>query len=169
MSVFASIWSDYKESVARQKAARNMGDRAVRLMPDFGGQSVPDTTHGDRDLDAAERVVRRGRVVVRTVEEPTVVTTWAIGQNVRAARLKAGLTQEELADRTGMARPNVARVESGRHAASIETLRRVAKALGVAVAALLAAPLAASDEDDLALAESDVAEWGDLLDGEDRA
>ncbi len=169
MSVLASIWSDYRESVARQKSARSMGDRAVRLMPDFGGRLALDTTQGNRDGDLAGHVVRRGRVVVRTEADPTVATAWAIGQNVRAARLKAGLTQEGLAERTGMARPNIARVESGRHATSTDTLRRIAKALGVAVAALLSTPIAGSDADDVALAEAAAEEWNDALDGEDGA
>ncbi|MBN1653778.1 MAG: helix-turn-helix transcriptional regulator [Deltaproteobacteria bacterium] len=55
---------------------------------------------------------------------------------ILAARLKslrqaAGLTQAELARRTGIHRPNIARVEAGRHTPSLETLTRLAAAIGV--------------------------------------
>jgi len=54
-----------------------------------------------------------------------------LGARIRALRLAAGLTQAELARRTGIHRPNIARVEAGRHTPSLETLARVAAAIGV--------------------------------------
>jgi DNA-binding XRE family transcriptional regulator len=54
-----------------------------------------------------------------------------LGARVRALRLAAGLTQAELAKRTGIHRPNIARVEAGRHTPSLETLARLAAAIGV--------------------------------------
>lgn len=54
-----------------------------------------------------------------------------LGARVRALRLAAGLTQAELARRTGIHRPNIARVEAGRHTPSLETLARLAAAIGV--------------------------------------
>ena len=47
-----------------------------------------------------------------------------------AARLRAGLSQEQLARRMGVTQPAVARVESGRHWPSRATLERYAKATG---------------------------------------
>ncbi|MBW2507413.1 MAG: helix-turn-helix transcriptional regulator, partial [Deltaproteobacteria bacterium] len=38
-----------------------------------------------------------------------------LGARLRELRLAAGLTQAELARRTGIHRPNIARVEAGRH------------------------------------------------------
>ena len=46
----------------------------------------------------------------------------------RAAR---GLSQKELADRVGTSHSAISRLESGRHETSVETLQRVAEALGV--------------------------------------
>ena len=50
------------------------------------------------------------------------------------ARLQAGLTQEDVAERMGTSRPAVARIEAGggsrRHSPSIATLRRYAEAVG---------------------------------------
>lgn len=54
-----------------------------------------------------------------------------LGQRLRTLRLAAGLTQAELARRTGIHRPNIARVEAGRHTPSLETLARLAAAIGV--------------------------------------
>lgn len=54
-----------------------------------------------------------------------------LGARIRALRLAAGLTQAELARRTGIHRPNIARVEAGRHTPSLETLARLASAIGV--------------------------------------
>lgn len=54
-----------------------------------------------------------------------------LGARLRALRLSAGLTQAELARRTGIHRPNIARVEAGRHTPSLETLARLSHAIGV--------------------------------------
>ncbi|MCA9580541.1 MAG: helix-turn-helix transcriptional regulator [Myxococcales bacterium] len=54
-----------------------------------------------------------------------------LGARLRELRLLAGLTQAELARRTGIHRPNIARVEAGRHTPSLETLSRLATAIGV--------------------------------------
>ncbi len=61
-------------------------------------------------------------------------------QQVRRLRRQAGLTQEALGKRAGLARPNLARVESGRYRPSLETLERIASALGQPVSVLIAAP-----------------------------
>lgn len=60
-----------------------------------------------------------------------------IGQRIREARRAIGLTQLELATATGIRRPNVARLERGGNTPTIETLQRVASALGVPLTALV--------------------------------
>ena len=60
-----------------------------------------------------------------------------IGQRIREARRAKGLTQLDLATATGIRRPNVARLERGGNTPTIETLQRVAGALGVSVASLV--------------------------------
>ncbi|MCB9601402.1 MAG: helix-turn-helix transcriptional regulator [Sandaracinus sp.] len=62
-----------------------------------------------------------------------------LGARLRELRLSAGLTQAELARRTGIHRPNIARVEAGRHTPSLETLARLATAIGVPTTRVLAA------------------------------
>jgi DNA-binding XRE family transcriptional regulator len=61
-----------------------------------------------------------------------------LGARLRELRLAAGLTQAELARRTGIHRPNIARVEAGRHTPSLETLARLATAIGVPTTVVLA-------------------------------
>ena len=62
-----------------------------------------------------------------------------LGARLRALRVAAGLTQAELARRTGIHRPNIARVEAGRHTPSLETLSRLASAIGVSPTRVLEA------------------------------
>ncbi|HIZ55934.1 MAG TPA: helix-turn-helix domain-containing protein [Firmicutes bacterium] len=47
------------------------------------------------------------------------------------ARNEQGLTQEDLAARTGLQRSNISRLESGNYNPSIELLARVARGLGL--------------------------------------
>lgn len=60
-----------------------------------------------------------------------------LGARLRELRVAAGLTQAELARRTGIHRPNIARVEAGRHTPSLETLARLASAIGVSTTTVL--------------------------------
>src|SRR6202166_5215474 len=59
------------------------------------------------------------------LESPTVA-----GSLVLAARLKAGLTQRQLADRLGVTQPVVAAYESGRRQPTIPTLMRIVSGAG---------------------------------------
>jgi DNA-binding XRE family transcriptional regulator len=53
-----------------------------------------------------------------------------IGTYIAQLRREAGLTQTQLADKCGMAQPNIARIEAGTYATSIDVLSRIAEALG---------------------------------------
>ncbi len=61
-----------------------------------------------------------------------------IGQRIKTLRQEKGMTSTLLAQRSGMKRPNLSRLESGKHVPSLETLERVAEALGVPVVRLVA-------------------------------
>nr|DAI05154.1 MAG TPA: helix-turn-helix domain protein [Caudoviricetes sp.] len=56
---------------------------------------------------------------------------------IRAARIAAGMTQQQLADALGIAQQSVARWETGEREPRISTLRRIAAVLGCNVTALL--------------------------------
>ncbi len=51
-----------------------------------------------------------------------------IARELIAARVKCGLTQEELAARMGTTQSAIARIESGRHIPSMKTISRYAEA-----------------------------------------
>ena len=53
------------------------------------------------------------------------------GINVRKIRLQQGLTQEQLADESGISQVQVARIESGKLNTSISTVSAIAKALKI--------------------------------------
>lgn len=57
-------------------------------------------------------------------------STKNIGQMIREARKQAGLTQKELSERLGVSVSAVTKMETRKAAHSVETLERVAKAIG---------------------------------------
>ncbi|MCS6857770.1 MAG: helix-turn-helix domain-containing protein [Sandaracinaceae bacterium] len=58
------------------------------------------------------------------------------GARLKALRLAAGLTQAELARRSGIHRPNIARLEAGKHMPSLDTIHRLARAMGIPASAV---------------------------------
>lgn len=60
-----------------------------------------------------------------------------IGDNIRAARKSAGLSQERLAELAGLDRQAINRIEQGHQAALIDNLIRIADALGVPLSDLV--------------------------------
>ncbi len=64
---------------------------------------------------------------------------FAVARQLIEARARAGLTQQELADRMGTTQPVIARLESGRQKPTTKTLERFAKATGSKVEVRLVA------------------------------
>lgn len=58
-------------------------------------------------------------------------TTELVGANVAALRLRAKMTQQQLAEKCKVARPRIAEIESGKFNPTVETVECIAKALGV--------------------------------------
>jgi len=77
--------------------------------------------------------------VPRSVPPPDWVLTRrrAIGDHIRTARLAAGLTQEQVALRIGMDRATYNRIEMGHAAALLDSLIRIADAIGVPLSDLV--------------------------------
>ena|SRR5579859_2549085 len=74
----------------------------------------------ERALRSAEYRAERDRV-----------SFWAnIAADVILYRTRQGISQKELADRVGTSHSAISRLESGQHATSVETLRRIGHALG---------------------------------------
>ena len=61
----------------------------------------------------------------------------ALGKNLRQAREREGLTQEAVAERSGVHPTEVSRIESGKRDPRIATVEALAEAVGVSVSDLL--------------------------------
>ena len=55
------------------------------------------------------------------------------GEHMQAARLRAGLTQRQLAGLAGVERVTLARIERGKHQGHIDTIVFLADALGLTI------------------------------------
>lgn len=58
---------------------------------------------------------------------------------LKTLRLKAGLSQKELADNVGIQQPNISEMECGKRKPTLDTVRRLAEALGIGVEEVLRA------------------------------
>lgn len=61
----------------------------------------------------------------------------AVGDRIRTARLEAAITQETLAERTGLDRKTIVRTESGTHSTLLDHVLLIAHALGRSLADLI--------------------------------
>lgn len=57
----------------------------------------------------------------------------AVGARIRTLRKDAGLTQQQLAERAGITRANLANIEMGKYSAGLDILWKISKALGASV------------------------------------
>lgn len=60
-----------------------------------------------------------------------------VGQAISFWRMKKGLTQSAVAQRSGVSRPNLSAIEQGARDLTVQTLRRIASTLGVTPGALV--------------------------------
>ena len=56
-----------------------------------------------------------------------------IGLRIMTLRKWSGLTQEQLADKAGLQRTHVVRIEAGKYAVTLETIQAIAESLGMTV------------------------------------
>ena len=80
--------------------------------------------------------VRRGRPPGSRTADP--VLAGAFGAAVRAARTRRGIAQEVLANMAGVERAHVGKIERGQHMPTLAAVLKIAKALGMSGADLLA-------------------------------
>lgn len=62
-----------------------------------------------------------------------------IGENIRLARTQAGLTQKALSELTGIAEPTIRRYEANKLNPKIETITKIARAMGLYASDLIPA------------------------------
>lgn len=113
---------------------------------------------GDETLDAY--------IARRVAEDPEYAKAHAIGRpflhlslNVWSLRLTRGLTQQQLADAAEMKQPRIATIERDETNPTLETISRIACALGVTASRLLAEPDETLLADARAIVEAEVAAW----------
>ena len=77
------------------------------------------------------------RYLNEQLEEPAFRLEWneldserELAKAMIITRTKAGLTQKELASKTGIQQSNISRIEQGVYNPSIKTLQRIAKGMG---------------------------------------
>ncbi len=75
----------------------------------------------------------KGDIPVELHTNKTHAMTNDIVSQLKQIRKKKGLTQQDIADATGMKTPNVTRIETMKHEASLDALVRIADALGYEV------------------------------------
>lgn len=73
-------------------------------------------------------LIQKDGITIRIEEQRQRVGTDIIAQYVEF-RKKLGYTQEDISKATGIARPNIARIESGRYTPTLEVLTKLAGAL----------------------------------------
>jgi transcriptional regulator with XRE-family HTH domain len=78
-----------------------------------------------------------------------------IGARIKELRRKAGLTQEELAERVGLDSRHLSRLEVGRHFPSLQSLERIAAALDVPLAEFFQFP----GEEDIRTLRANIAKF----------
>lgn len=79
-----------------------------------------------------------GRFLEKQLENPTFKAEWdtlqpemAMVQAMIDARKRTGLTQKQLADRTGISQSDISKFESGGGNPSLKTLQRLATGMGM--------------------------------------
>ena len=104
------------------------------------------TTHVLVPLDEYERLVMRSMVHSAIEKLESGDDDWVdaddfglelAGAKLAAARKAAGLTQKQLGEKLSLPQSQISRIERNPDRTTVRTLKRIAKALGVNVAALL--------------------------------
>ena len=73
-----------------------------------------------------------------TMDEPVSEDLQAIfGENLRAARLKGGLKQSDVAERSGLSQQRLSLIESGHINLTLKTMTRLAEVVGCSLIAML--------------------------------
>jgi len=74
----------------------------------------------------------------KEVEEENQATNALAGEKVKRARKAAGLTQTQLGEESGHDQAIISKLERGHHTPRLDTLRKIAAALGTDLSSLLA-------------------------------
>jgi DNA-binding XRE family transcriptional regulator len=134
---------------ARRAVSKDHG-REDRLGRVCGGRSIAGAELAmdrpwPRLSSLTDSLTRRYTVLQKLVKFPMEVSAAkpddprvaGLGENLRRARTALGLTQEEVAERSGVHATEVSRIEAGKRDPKVSTLMRLAKAVEVPPGVLL--------------------------------
>lgn len=112
---------------------------------------------------------RQRKLHVRSEADPKRIIAWAVAQRVREARERQGLRQNDLAKISGIARPNIVRLEQGRHIPTLATLKKIADTLVLDINSLMTQPKVTNGDklEFRKIAGSGLEEWREKLKIED--
>ncbi|MEK6672391.1 MAG: helix-turn-helix transcriptional regulator [Nitrospirota bacterium] len=121
------------ELMKRQARFEKMTLKAVNIIfeSDFGKNAIRRVAKLHRKFNPVMSSLHGTKINIRTEADPKRIIAWAVAQRVREAREKQGLRQDDLARISGIARPNIVRLEQGRHIPTLTTLKKIADALGL--------------------------------------
>lgn len=95
---------------------------------------------GDEMVKTTGDLVTFRELLARELEDPEFRAEWerlaaarAVAETVSANRERKGMTQTALARAIGVRQPVIARIESGEHVPTIETLIKIASALDIEI------------------------------------
>lgn len=131
-------------ALAARRPTPNDGGRRYREIGDGWlrrgcGSELPAPHAADHTRTYDKLAGRGGWVpasIGRVFEQPGSPERQAFAENVRDAREKAGMTQEQLAWAAGLHQTEIARIEGGRRNPGLDTIFKVARGLGVPPASL---------------------------------
>ncbi|HGI9957961.1 helix-turn-helix transcriptional regulator [Pseudomonas aeruginosa] len=82
-----------------------------------------------------KRGIQRGRPAGTTTYDPTIAE--AFGHAVRTTRIENEIAQETLANKAGIERSHMGKIERGEHLPTLALIFRIAGALGCSVSTLM--------------------------------
>ncbi len=107
------------------------GERLV-VVPEAEYLALVDAADDADDREAAARFAERRAAGAEELLPAALVRRMVEGENpVRLWREHRGLSARTLAGRAGIAQPYLSQIETGRRDGSVDTLRKIAEALGV--------------------------------------
>ena len=101
-----------------------------RIIENAGWRSDCDTDYGVCHNDDEKVVINDEGVAVVIPNMDRVTQRQRIGQRIAQLRKDRGMSQQALADATGIQRCHISRIEMGRYSVGFDTLQNIAEALG---------------------------------------
>ena len=146
-----TVWLEFADGLRRAlswgalSSALNLDRRGPALRPEtirIGDHpetlELLDARGREFQIDSAAIRALLDTKLARNVYAASEAAGASLGDRLRLRRESAGLTQSQIAERSGLTQEMISNLERGKHQPRFETLEKYAKGLGLSVAALLA-------------------------------